>query len=61
MTVATFLCGDEVVRRFAGGDDAVVATAARTEYFGVVDKIRDVETQRIMTRLTRVACRDVCA
>lgn len=61
MTVATFLCGHEVVRRFAGGDDAVVATATRAEYFGVVDKIRDVETQRIMTGLTRVACRDVCA
>lgn len=28
VTVAALLCGDDVVRRFANGDDAVVASAA---------------------------------
>lgn len=44
VAVATLLRGSKVIRRLASGDDAIVASAARTEHFCVVDEARDVET-----------------
>ncbi len=46
VAVATFLCRSEVIRRLARGDDAIVTSAAVTEYFGVIDEARDVEAYR---------------
>lgn len=55
VAVATLLCRLDVVRRFAGGDDAIVASAAVTEYLAVVNEAREVEAQRRMTALTHIA------
>ena len=43
VAVATFLRGNDVMVRFAGGDDAVMATATATEYFGVINEAYDVK------------------
>ena len=61
VAVAALLRGDDVVRRLAGGGNAVVTRAARAEHFRVVDEARDVEAQRRMAGLTGVARRDVRA
>ena len=37
----TFCRGSEVNRRFANGNDAIMAAAACAEYFGVINKIRN--------------------
>ena len=46
VAIATLLGRNEVVRRFAGGDDAVMTSAANAEYFSVIDEARDVEAYR---------------
>lgn len=43
VAIATFLRGNEVTRRFPDGDNAIMATATRPEYFGVIDEARGVE------------------
>jgi len=43
VAIATFLCGNEVIRRFASGDDAIVTSAAVAEYFAVINEAREVE------------------
>ena len=61
VAIAAFLRGDGVTRRFAGGGDAIVTTAARAENFVVIDKAFDVETQGVVAGLTLIARRHVGA
>jgi hypothetical protein len=44
VAIATFLCRNEVIRRFASCDDAIMTTATRPKYFSVIDEANDVET-----------------
>lgn len=46
VAIATLLSRNEVIRRFASGDDAIMARATSTEYFSVIDEARDVEANR---------------
>ena len=40
VAIAAFCRGNEMGRRFANGNDAIMTTAACAEYLGVVDKVR---------------------
>lgn len=55
VAIATFLRGGNVMVRFSGGNDAIVTTAACSEYFGVIDKTFDVEPYRVVAGLTHIA------
>lgn len=46
VAIATFLCGNEVTRRFPDGDNAIMTTATATEYFVVINKAYGAETCR---------------
>lgn len=61
MAIAAFLCSWDVLVGFTGGCDAIMTTAAGTEYFGVIDKAYDAEAQRRVAGLTQITGRDMRA
>ena len=61
VAIATFCRGNEVGWRFADGDDAVMTTTASTEYFGVVNRVRNRKPFGRMASLAHIACSNMGA
>ena len=61
MTITALLCGTDVGPRFACGDNSVMAIAAITKHFRVINKSYFSKPFWRMTGLTQITCCNVCA